>query len=327
MPKKNKSVLQAEKIANELYEKQYGNTSEEAPKKPEVNRELITQTIAKPVEPEVTETEIEQPQVEQNESVQNEEPKKESVVSDFEQKYKVLEGKYNAEVPRMAQENRSLKEELDSLKLQVANLHNKPEEPKAEVTPLITEKDREQFGDDLIEVMKRASREVMSERQESSDVQNLKDELSNLRKQQSNSQELQFYEKLSTLFPDWRLKNEDAGFLKWLDEIDSFSGRTRQSLLNEASGNFDAPRVANFFNSYFGQMQPEPSTSKPSLEDQVTPKTTGRTTVPPAKKYYTNRDIVNFYAKVRTGEISKAEAERIERDIFKAQSEERIRAG
>ena len=156
MPKKNKSVLQAEKIANELYEKQYGNTSEEAPKKPEVKRELITQTIAKPVEPEVTETEIEQPQVEQNESVQNEEPKKESVVSDFEQKYKVLEGKYNAEVPRMAQENRSLKEELDSLKLQVANLDNKPEEPKAEVTPLITEKDREQFGDDLIEVMKRA---------------------------------------------------------------------------------------------------------------------------------------------------------------------------
>lgn len=320
--------MQAEKIAKELYEKQYGNTSNEAPTQ-EAKRQLVTQTISQPVDTEVTEPEIGRAITEQSESEPVvEEPKTEPVADpNFEQKYKVLEGKYNAEVPRMAQENRSLKEALDSLKLEVATLQNKTEEPKVELIPLVTDKDREQFGDDLIDVMKRASREVLNETQNNSEVQSLKNDLSNLQKQQTTSRELQFDEKLSNLFPEWRLKNEDQGFLNWLNEVDTFSGRTRQELLTEAHSNFDSVRVANFFISYFGQTKPEPSTSKPSLEEQVTPKSTGRTSVPPTKKYYTNRDLVNFYAQVRAGKINKAEAKRIEQDIFKAQSEGRIRTG
>ena len=327
MPRKNKAVLQAEKIANQLHSELYGNTSEEAPKKPEVKREMVTNIVAQPSETETQQQEVEQPEVAQAQPEQVEESTTPVAEPNFEQKYKVLEGKYNAEVPRMAQENRSLKEELESLRSEVTNLKTLTAKPKEEVKPLVSQEDRDQFGDDLIEVMKKASREVMSESLGSNtEVDTLKQELNTIKKQQSNSQELTFYNELNTLFPSWRQGNEDAGFLTWLNEVDKYSGQTRQQLLSQAESNRDARRVATFFIDYFGQQQSEPSTSKPSLEEQVSPKPSGKTNVPPAKKFYSNRELAQFYNAVRNGKINKAEAERIERDIFKAQSEGRIRA-
>jgi len=57
---------------------------------------------------------------------------------------------------------------------------------------------------------------------------------------------------LDKAVPDWETINKDPAFLKWLGEMDPLTGIQRQELLNQAHKALDAPRVANFFNSWKG---------------------------------------------------------------------------
>ena len=57
---------------------------------------------------------------------------------------------------------RSLKEELNTLRSENESLKSVPVEQQTESKQLITDSDREQYGDELLDVMKRVSQEVMS---------------------------------------------------------------------------------------------------------------------------------------------------------------------
>lgn len=334
MPRKNKAVMQAERIANELHNQMYGNTSAEAPveeSKAEVKQQAKVEDVASvqtqapaPVE------EVKQEVVEQKNETQPEPEVQKS--EDFEHKYKVLQNKYSAEVPRLASELRGLKEELSTLRSENETLKTKPVEsqPVAKKS-LITDADREQYGEELLDVIKRASKEVYSENvAPTQDVKHLEQSVNDTQKDVVKLQEQKFFNELGSFCPTWQALNTEKGFLDWLGEIDPFSGQARQSILDDAFKSYDSWRVANFFNSYLqGQPKADPSSNQPDpLEQQVTPKPTGRSNSPSAKKYYTTQDVAKFYSDVRNGKYmrSQDEAKRIETDIFKAQAEGRIRA-
>lgn len=261
----------------------------------------------------------------------------------FEQKYRTLQGMYNAEVPRLHSQNKELSARVSELeKLLMSIPVPQPTSPEP-VGRLITDKDIEEYGDS-IEVMRKVSRE------EASAAQTRIAELESLVRQMqtsvvprveqiaathAQSREQQFWTELASRVPQWAAINEDPEFRSWLLEVDPLTGLTRQVYLEDAQRNLDSGRVANFFNSWSGNSgasavqvaQPTRKVQSSQLEKQVAPGR-GKTAAPASTNVttYTPADIRKFFDDVRSGKYKGKEAERdrIERDIFSAQREGRI---
>jgi hypothetical protein len=264
----------------------YGNTDEPAP---------AEEPVAPPTEPQTAEpVEVETPEQE----------------ASYKRQLEVLKGKYSAEVPRMAAEIRELKEML--AKAQVSA------QPVTRPSKL-SQEEIDEYGSGFIDVMKKAAAEVVPD-----DVGEIKQQVEQLRSESARAAEERFFRQLTEQAPQWKQLNENPEFLTWLSGIDPLSGRIRQEIFDEARDRRDGWRVGNFFNSFGGSQEPEQVASDP-LADQVEPPTTRVSAPPPGKRTYTPADISAFYAAVREGKYTAADATRIEADIFAAQSEGRIR--
>ena len=154
-------------------------------------------------------------------------------------------------------------------------------------------------------------------------------------KQQAVSAEQQFWSELTAYVPNWRDVNDNQDFQSWLLDIDPLTGIARQTYLDDAQRSLDAGRVANFFRTWLemtGQAAVAQSTGRVSvsseLEKQVSPGRSRSAAAPQSgkSKTYTPEDIRRFFEDVRTGKYKGREPERdrIERDIFSAQRENRI---
>ena len=236
----------------------------------------------------------------------------------WEHRFKVLQGKYNSEVPRFAHENKELKTRLEQLESELTNLKNaKP------VEPLVTPEDVEQYGDGLIDVARRIAREELAGKQ--AEIDALKAQLTQVQKHTTDTVERDFFKTIAELVPQWQQINEDPAFLKWLDEVDELTGVARQELLSRAEQARDAVRVAKFFTSYQKTSSTWAANSNAALEQQVVPQTNKAPNTPPSKKVWTRGEITEFYNRMRRGEVSDSDAIAIEADITAAQVEGRIR--
>lgn len=265
----------------------------------------------------------------------------------LEQKYKTLQGMYNAEVPRLNADKRELAERVSNLE-QLLSTASQPitlQAPEPEAVNLITDQDMEDYGDS-IDVMRRVNQEENNAANQR--ISQLEQMLNNLQSnvipkvdtlanQQAHSSEQTFWSELSSEVPQWRDINENPDFQTWLLSTDPLTGISRQTYLEDAQSNFDARRVANFFSSWgeqngmSEQAQPASNASNTSqLEKQVAPGK-GKNTGTPANingKTYSTADITQFYDRVRTGYYKGNDSERAktERDIFAAQQDGRINA-
>jgi hypothetical protein len=268
------------------------------------------------------------------------------------QRYRTLQGMFNAEVPRLQQTNKALQARVDQLEHLLSTMSAQQPQPKAQpaqqtVSSLITEKDVEEYGDS-IDVMRRAARE---------EIAALHDEIAQLKgfvgqmqanvvprveqvaRNQAASAEQQFWSELQNRVPNWQTINSNPEFQNWLLQTDPLTGITRQTYLDDAQQALDARRVAAFFLPWMeqagsqdvrvqSQPQPQAPNRKAELEAQVAP---GRPrTVAPSlanqAKTYTQTDIKTFYNDIRAGKFKGRDAERakIESDIFAAQRDGRI---
>jgi predicted RNase H-like nuclease (RuvC/YqgF family) len=142
-----KQIADQLREAEEL-EKAMGQPEAEAPPEP------VAEVVEEPgesQEPEPTEEvtqEVEGPAVEVD-------------VERWEAKYKTLQSKYDAEVPRLHQQNRELSTQLEALQRQMTELaaSQKAEEPKQEIHRSVSEQDEETFGKDLIDLQRRIARD------------------------------------------------------------------------------------------------------------------------------------------------------------------------
>ena len=265
---------------------------------------------------------------------------------DFVQKYKTLQGMYNAEVPRLHSQNRELNSRVQQMEQLLATISAQPataQTTAVESQPYVTEDDRENYGDS-IEVMRRVSREELSTvTQKMSQIERMLQQfqssvvpqVQNLTHRQAMTAEQQFWSGLTDLVPSWRDVNNDSEFQSWLLQIDPFTGVTRQTILEDAQKNLDVRRVGNFFNTWLeitGQASAAQNTQRKSpaseLEKQVAPGRSRGTSTPTGStaKTYSPADIQKFFEDVRKGKYKGREAERdrIERDIFSAQKDGRI---
>ncbi len=273
-------------------------------------------------------------------------------------KYKVLQGKYNAEVPRLQTSLREEQEKTHELRQRVLNvegmlaaLATTKDKPASEAKPSlpddVTEDERAQFGDDLIDlverVAKRATLPEVDKRLGKVDRQltQLDQSASQTADSVAESKRLETISALATAVPNWDVQNNDPVFLEWLNQSDAASGAPRGRLLTEAFRANDHNRVIWFFKSFQSENATETSTPTPdtkqepqaSLEELVAPGTpkTGSVRAPEesGKRVWTRNDIAALYAEkneyIKRGKKVPDELVKLERDLFKAQNEGRLR--
>lgn len=275
-------------------------------------------------------------------------------------KYKVLQGKYNAEVPRLQSTVRDLTEQNNELRQRVNNTESllasmnavAPTQdpvpaPAATAPPGITDEERAQFGPDLIDVIERAAAAKILPQVDAqiAPVRTAQDAAAQTASQAQHDVAVSEREKtlaaLEKAVPNWIQQNEDEGFLQWLNENDAYAGVPRGRLLTDAFQANDANRVIALFkgfqteNAVVTPSDPTPPVVEPQvqLEDLTAPGTpkTGSTSAPDesGKRQWSRNDISAFYAKknefVKKGQPIPDELKALERDLIAAQREGRIR--
>lgn len=263
-----------------------------------------------------------------------------AVQEDFEHKYKTLQGMYNAEVPRLHQQNRELTQRIQQMEQLLASLsaqQSTPSAPQQPVEKLITDKDVEEYGESL-DVMRKVSREELGPVvQRLAQIESLLQQMQTsvvpqvqtLAHRQQMSAEQQFWADLAAGVPNFREINSNEAFQSWLLEADPLTGITRQTYLEDAQRALDAQRVVNIFRAWLGATgQSTGRVVGSELEKQIAPRRSRSSGAPTANnaKVYTPSDIAKFFNDVRAGKYKGREQERdrIERDIFAAQRENRI---
>jgi len=238
----------------------------------------------------------------------------------WEQRYKSLRGKYDAEVPRLAASNKELTTRLQSIEKELEDLR------KAKATPresLVKPEEVQEFGEPLVDLIRRAARDEVSDKEQ--EIASLRSRLERFEVSNTKNAEVDFYTRLAASVPGWEETNKEEGFLKWLAEYDELTGLQRQDSLDDAVRNNDAVRAARFFNKWRDINKQQTETSSRTLESQVVPTTSTVSTPPPGKKIWSRGEIGAFYQRAKNNEISDSDMVSIEADIHAAQLEGRIR--
>jgi len=248
----------------------------------------------------------------------------------WEQRFNVLRGKYDAEVPILHKQVRALEAELQSA---MARLEVAAKAQQAQAVSVVDPKDVESFGEDLVSMVDRVAKTSMGQTARDLAAKNaameaqiaaMAEQLKGTSTQLAVTAEQSFFERLSKSVPDWSQVNTDKGFLSWLAEADPVYGVPRQQALAAAQQRLDVDRVAAVFNAYTGGSK-APKAADP-LASMVSPK--GASTVAPVatgSPVITQAQVSKFYDDGRRGVYSAPEYARIESLINAALSEGRIR--
>lgn len=268
------------------------------------------------------------------------------VPDDWEAKYRTLQGKYDAEVPRLHQTVRELNAQMGSMQQLVANLNatpapNQPSQPTAPPQKLVSDKEVQEYGADTIDLVRRVVREEVGpllgelRGQLNQFGSRVSSQVQQVATRQNMTADETFFARLDQALPEWKQINGNQQFHAWLSEVDPMTGITRQTYLDDARRNLDVARVTSIFNQFKAvTAQTVPATrSNPAteLEKQIAPGKSRSDAAPvtpsPQKRTYTTTEISQFYDDVLRGKYKNRaqEKDQIERDIFLAQRENRIK--
>jgi ElaB/YqjD/DUF883 family membrane-anchored ribosome-binding protein len=264
-------------------------------------------------------------------------PVTQPVTPDYEHLYKSWKGRYDAEVPR-------LRSQVAALEAAIRERPQPPRETREErMERLITDKDLEDYGPDLLDVVGKKAKEEFNPL-----VQRLQRQISQLESRlQGVGTEVvktareRLYVTLDDQVPDWRQLDEDPKFLNWLQLPDTYSGAIRHELLSAAYERNDAPRVVAFFRGFLAEeaanspakaepVFPPPAAApeKIPLESLAAPGRAKSTaaSAPVEKPIITRAQITKLYADKAAGRWRGKEAEfdRLEQMVYDAQRDGRI---
>jgi hypothetical protein len=268
-----------------------------------------------------------------------------------------FETRYKAEYGRRMQ----LKNTVDQMLPRMTLLENKVEElmtenaqlrtsptttaPLPTATELITDKDREEFGPEMIGLMERVVQAKLAPLEQlRQTTQSLADRLQGTTQAVAKNARADMLAKLDSALPQWRDINFMDEYKAWLALPDPYSGAIRQGMLTEAFEQNDTPRVLQFFKGFVSEVAatapadntapappaPVVQPTKPNLGDLAAPgrarQTAGGPPSPAEKQIITTADIAAFYADIRAGKYRGREAEQNanEQELFAAQREGRV---
>jgi hypothetical protein len=337
-----KNVIEQGKKADRLHKEIFGSADDEAVKDDETEETTDVEASAEETGEEKSEPAGESTPAADTSGTQAEDiAAKESTDTEetWEQRYKSLQGIMRSNTNKHNQEIASLQNEINTLRSQVAS--------QSEPTPgkrYLTDEDTEDYGEDLINVVKRAAREEID-----AELAALKKENATLRAAVSGVSSTvrqnvrnDLYSTLAEAVPDWKAINNSEDFLLWLEQSDPYSGVIRQDMLTRAFENNDATRVINFFRGFInesGAVKPPAGQDTPTRD----PKLDMKDFVAPGKpkgnsgqaqtgaqkdvRVWTQKDVQRFYSDVRAGKyrLNPEEKTRIEQEIIHAANTGNVR--
>lgn len=261
-----------------------------------------------------------------------------------------MQGRFNAaqrQIGSMEQQMQELGQELVRTQNLLASFHQQPA-PQAMISEthgnLITQEDREGYGDELIDLARRAAREALTP-----ELEQLRRENAQLTARVQNTGKRELFATLDGAVPNWRQVNKMPAFLHWLRLPNVYTGQVRQQMLKAAVDGADAPKAIALFRDFIAEAtatgaMPQAQQDEPAAPSEQPPRTpavhleqlaapgrprpaAGDTQVPSEKPIYSRAQIAKFYDDKRRGLYAgrEAEANQIEADLIAAQSQGRIR--
>lgn len=279
--------------------------------------------------------------------------------TDFEHRFRVMEGKYKSETARMRADLVAANARLDQTTGLLATLSARKEEPPAPPAPpapVVTveplrQSEIDEFGSDMLDAtarftMARVMPVIDGLRAEVARLTGLVNTTAATATSAASSVALSAREKMfATLdgaVSNWKEINVQPEFLNWLAQEDTMSGETRHTLLTRAFERNEAARVQRFFTAYLSESNSGVESAKgggvkpnpPGAPSVVTPSALvapgrGRAApvqIAPQQMEWTPSLIAAFYNDVRTGVFRNDpdERDRLEADIFAAQRDGRV---
>jgi hypothetical protein len=318
LPAQIKSQIEEANKAEEALLKNH--QSEETP--------LVTETPDTPLEEENV-----QGSDSQEEPIQDADSDSDSGDEGWEHKYKVLQGKYNAEVPRLQKDLKNITKEKEQLLNRLSVLEQVVSNMNSNVQPNAPQKTSEsevEEEDEELKTLQEAYPEVYNSVVKLLDKK-VKQEIAP--KLDTISKDT-FAAKLSSYVPNWEVLNTDPDFVSWLQEVDPLSGYTRHQLLLTAYQNQDVTKVANFFKVYENTVQKNQLEETPTVENTPIVSEASRNVAPThrekatsgniSKKIFKQSEIEDFYKKASLGKIKGEAKTKQEAAIVQAVMEGRI---
>jgi len=257
----------------------------------------------------------------------------------LEQQLRTLQGKYDAEVPRLAKECAKLRSQVSALLEENSRLQTELQNAakKAETSPRpadakqLNPESFGNYGEEFVELAKRVNMlQAENERLKAGGTKAPGPKVSDTI---AADQFATFYGKVSAAVSDLEALNNDPQLLKWLDETtDPETGFRMREIMNRAQQQFNHDTAIKVFNKFKQQILGAPPDVRTNTHPPITPATTQATGSMPVSpqfsgKIWTRADISKFYRDAREGAYKGREAEyqAMQADIFKAQNEGRIR--
>lgn len=257
-----------------------------------------------------------------------------------EEAYNALKGRWDQAQAHM----RTMSAEMNDLKNQIASLTAQLEAPQFDqgtsAESLLTDKEKEDFGAEFLDVAGRRAREVITPEISAmrKKITELEGKLTTVEGSTKAEKREHMHSQIGAAVPNWKETNVNPEFIAWLGLPDTYSGAIRQDLLKQAYDRNDATRVIAFFKGFMAEetaltpaVPAQTDQGKVSLADLAAPGRPKTATTVPAKtsaasQIITRAEIAKFYADVAAGRYKTKEAERadLEAQIFRAQSEGRI---
>jgi len=253
----------------------------------------------------------------------------------YAQRWRSLQGIHNSTKQRLD----ALEAQNQQLQQLVSSMQTAPVTSMANKR-FLTEQDTSEYGQDMVDVMRRAAREELVDF--AGAVGSLKADIDGLRQVVPTVQQLsretqvsaqeRFFSALASAVPDYEAINASQQFRQWLLSADPMTGILRQTYLADAQRSGDVVRVASIFNTWksLAGTQGQTTTRRTPQQELERQQAPGRNlTAAPVEnqgRIWDPREISAFYDQRRKGEWAGREAEykALEQDIFKAQAEGRI---
>jgi hypothetical protein len=174
---------------------------------------------------------------------------------------------------------------------------------------MLTRKDVDDFGYELLDVAQRAAQHAVGP-----ELQELRAENQELRDEVSRAAKLAIDQVLDREVPGWREINNDPRFHQWLLLPEPHSGIIRDRLLKDAAAAADAPRVARFFRRFLAAVGQAPADHASRRNPRASS----------GKPVYTRGQISQMWTMRRRGQIGDAEWAKWEVELIRAGREGRI---
>lgn len=243
----------------------------------------------------------------------------EQTVEYWRNRFQVLRGKYDAEVPR-------LHDQLKAEKAKVAEIETKLAEAAHGNPGRRSDPDLDQFDPELIDMTRRVAAEAAREA-----LKPIEDRIRTAPDPAPTSgqedERARFIDSLSDLVDDWESIDREMGWKVFLRQVEPDTGQPRQERLNRAVREFDVVTTASIFAAYRRARSAAPRAS--ALDGEIVPGSAGsgaHGASAAEPKVWTRAEIRKFYSDVNSGKIrDQAQIQRTEKEIDQAVQEGRIR--